>query len=183
MALLKIEKLTHFFGGLRSVNNFNLELSENELVGLIGPNGAGKSTIFNLICGLYRPTEGSIMFNGNNLIGRYPHQITSLGIGRTFQNIRLWNELSVIDNLRIAHFSQINYKLQDSLFFTKRLVSEEQQVSALAMDLLDKFNLSPYINELPRSLPYGIQRRVEICRALVVNPSLMLLDEPAAGMN
>ncbi len=183
MALLKIDKLTHYFGGLRSVNNFNLELSENELVGLIGPNGAGKSTIFNLICGLYRPTEGSIIFKGNSLIGLFPHQITSLGIGRTFQNIRLWNELSVIDNLRIAHFSQINYKLFDSLFFTNRLVKEEQKVTAVAMDLLDKFNLAPYINELPRNLPYGIQRRVEICRALVVNPSLMLLDEPAAGMN
>jgi branched-chain amino acid transport system ATP-binding protein len=183
MALLKIDKLTHYFGGLRSVDNFNLELGDNELVGLIGPNGAGKSTIFNLICGLYRPSEGSITFKGNNLIGLYPHQITSLGIGRTFQNIRLWNELSVIDNLRIAHFSQINYKLVDSLFFTNSLVKEEQKVTAEAMDLLDKFNLLPYVKELPRNLPYGIQRRVEICRALVVNPSLMLLDEPAAGMN
>ncbi|MDX9849695.1 MAG: ABC transporter ATP-binding protein [Anaerolineaceae bacterium] len=183
MALLKIDKLTHYFGGLRSVDNFNLELGDNELVGLIGPNGAGKSTIFNLICGLYRPSEGSITFKGNNLIGLYPHQITSLGIGRTFQNIRLWNELSVIDNLRIAHFSQINYKLVDSLFYTNSLVKEEQKVTAEAMDLLDKFNLLPYVKELPRNLPYGIQRRVEICRALVVNPSLMLLDEPAAGMN
>lgn len=183
MPLLKVDKLTHYFGGLRSVDNFNLELSENELVGLIGPNGAGKSTVFNLVCGLYRPSEGKITFNGTDLIGRYPHQITSLGIGRTFQNIRLWNELSVIDNLRIAHFSQIDYKLLDSLFFTNRLVKDEQKVTEEAMDLLDKFNLVPYIKELPRNLPYGIQRRVEICRALVMNPSLILLDEPAAGMN
>jgi branched-chain amino acid transport system ATP-binding protein len=183
MPLLKVEKLTHFFGGLRSVDDFNLELSENELVGLIGPNGAGKSTVFNLVCGLYRPTQGSITFEGHDLIGRFPHQITSLGIGRTFQNIRLWNELSVIDNLRIAHFSQIDYKLLDSLFFTSRLVKDEQKVSQEAIDLLEKFNLIPYINELPRNLPYGIQRRVEICRALVMNPKIILLDEPAAGMN
>ncbi len=120
---------------------------------------------------------------GHNLIGRRPHQITSLGIGRTFQNIRLWNELSVIDNLRIAHFSQIDYKLLNSLFFTSRLVKDEQKVSQEAIDLLEKFNLIPYINELPRNLPYGIQRRVEICRALVMNPKIILLDEPAAGMN
>ncbi|MDO9086707.1 MAG: ABC transporter ATP-binding protein [Anaerolineaceae bacterium] len=183
MPLLKVENLTHFFGGLRSVDDFNLELNENELVGLIGPNGAGKSTVFNLVCGLYRPTQGSITFTGHNLIGRRPHQITSLGIGRTFQNIRLWNELSVIDNLRIAHFSQIDYKLLDSFFFTSRLVKDEQKVSQEAIDLLEKFNLIPYINELPRNLPYGIQRRVEICRALVMNPKIILLDEPAAGMN
>jgi len=121
--------------------------------------------------------------NGDNLSGRYPHQITSLGIGRTFQNIRLWNELSVLDNLRIAYFSQISYKLPDSLFFTNKLVQDERKVVIEALELLKKFNLIPYIKELPRNLPYGIQRRVEICRARVIRPRLLLLDEPAAGMN
>ena len=183
MSLLQINQLTHYFGGLRSVNNFNLDLNEDELVGLIGPNGAGKSTIFNLVCGLYKPTQGSLQFNGTSLVGKFPHQITSLGIGRTFQNIRLWNELSVIDNLRIAHFSQVEYSLLDSLFFTRRLIKEEQQVSEEAMQLLELFKLTGFVDELPRNLPYGIQRRVEICRALVMKPRILLLDEPAAGMN
>lgn len=117
MSLLVIKNLTHHFGGLRAVSNFNIELEDNEVVGLIGPNGAGKTTLFNLVCGLYRPTSGEINFNGTSLLRLYPHKITSLGIGRTFQNIRLWNELSVLDNLRIAHFSQFNYNIIDSLFF------------------------------------------------------------------
>lgn len=183
MSLLQINSLTHYFGGLRSVHDFNIDLHENELVGLIGPNGAGKSTIFNLVCGLYRPSEGTINFQGNNLIGRFPHQITSLGIGRTFQNIRLWNELSVIDNLRIAHFSQMNYSAYDAFFFTNRLLSGEKAVLGEAYHLLAQFRLDKFADELPRNLPYGIQRRVEICRALVMKPQLILLDEPAAGMN
>ena len=183
MSLLQINGLTHNFGGLRAVDDFNLELGENELVGLIGPNGAGKTTIFNLVCGLYRPTTGTITFNGNNLIGRRPHQITSLGIGRTFQNIRLWNELSVLDNVRIAHFSQISYGIVDSLFNTKRMRQEEHSLTGEAMELLGLFNLQSYARELAKNLPYGIQRRVEITRALVMKPRLILLDEPAAGMN
>ncbi len=183
MALLQINGLTHFFGGLTAVEDFNLELGEDETVGLIGPNGAGKSTIFNLVCGLYRPSEGAVTFNGTNLIGRRPHQITSLGIGRTFQNIRLWNELSVLDNLRIAHFSQINYSVLDAFFLTPRLRQDEYQVIDEARHLLAQFNLQSFENELPRNLPYGLQRRVEVCRALVMKPRLLLLDEPAAGMN
>lgn len=183
MPLLQIKGLTHYFGGLRSVHDFILELEDNELVGLIGPNGAGKSTVFNLVCGLYKPTEGEIAFNGSNLIGRFPHQITSLGIGRTFQNIRLWNELSVLDNLRIAHFSQVKYGLLDAFFFTSKLKHEEREVTAEAFELLGLFNLTGIADELPRNLPYGIQRRVEVCRALVIKPRIVLLDEPAAGMN
>lgn len=183
MSLLRINDLTHYFGGLRAVDKFNLELHEDETVGLIGPNGAGKTTVFNLVCGLYKPSEGSIQFNGTSLVGRYPHQITSLGIGRTFQNIRLWNELSVLDNLRIAHFSQIKYGLLDAFFLTRRLKQDEQEVTEEALALLELFNLTQHQAELPRNLPYGVQRRVEICRALVMKPRLLLLDEPAAGMN
>lgn len=181
--LLQIEGLTHFFGGLMAVNDFSTTLYPSETVGLIGPNGAGKTTVFNLACGLYRPSEGELLFNGLRLNGRRPHQITSLGIGRTFQNIRLWNELSVLDNLRIAHFSQMKYGVIDTLLLTPRLREAERQVTAEAMELLQLFNLERYSQERPRNLPYGIQRRVEIGRALVMKPKLLLLDEPAAGMN
>lgn len=183
MSLLQIKSLTHAFGGLIAVDDFNLELGNPEIVGLIGPNGAGKTTIFNLVCGLYRPTRGEILFNGTNLVGKKPYEITSLGIGRTFQNIRLWNELSVLDNLRIAHTSQIQYGILDSFFSTRRMVQEERAVIQIARELMRKFNLLPYEDELPKNLPYGVQRRVEICRALVMKPRLVLLDEPAAGMN
>lgn len=183
MPLLQIKDLTHSFGGLTAVDDFNLELQEDETVGLIGPNGAGKTTVFNLVCGLYKPSQGSIQFIGTSLVGRFPHEITSLGIGRTFQNIRLWNELSVLDNLKIAHFSQIKYSLLDAFFLTNRLREEERIVTEEARELLELFNLKGYEDELPRNLPYGLQRRVEICRALVMKPRILLLDEPAAGMN
>jgi branched-chain amino acid transport system ATP-binding protein len=183
MSLLQIENLTLFFGGLRAVNNFNITLEERELIGLIGPNGAGKTTIFNLICGLYKPTAGRISFKGIDLNGRFPNQITSLGIGRTFQNIRLWNDLSVIDNIRIAHFSQLKYGIVDSFFHTRKLISEEKRIDGEAMNLLGLFELEQYAQVVVKNLPYGIQRRVEIARALSVKPSLLLLDEPAAGMN
>lgn len=183
MDLLQIENLTHFFGGLRAVNDFALTLSEKELVGLIGPNGAGKTTIFNLICGLYKPSAGRIVLKGNSLVGKYPHQITSMGIGRTFQNIRLWNDLSVLDNIRIAHFSQLEYGIVDSFFRAGRLKREEERILQESLDLLDVFDLRKYVDLTVKNLPYGIQRRVEIARALAVKPSILLLDEPAAGMN
>ncbi len=181
--LLQTKGLTHTFGGLTAVSDFDTAIYENELVGLIGPNGAGKTTVFNLTCGLYQPAAGEIHFRGTQLNGRRPHQITSLGIGRTFQNIRLWNELSVLDNLRIAHFSQMEYGVIDSLFRTQRLRTAERQVSGEAMELLRRFKLDHLANERPRNLAYGVQRRVEIARALVMKPKLLLLDEPAAGMN
>jgi branched-chain amino acid transport system ATP-binding protein len=183
MSLLRIEGLTHNFGGLTAVDDFYLELGDNDLVGLIGPNGAGKTTVFNIVCGLYKPSRGKITFNGTDLSGRRPHQITSLGIGRTFQNIRLWNELSVLDNLRIAHFSQIKYGIVDAFFLTKKLKEDEREVTQDAKELLALFNLQDFAQELPKNMPYGVQRRVEICRALVMKPRLLLLDEPAAGMN
>lgn len=183
MPLLQIDGLTHSFGGLMAVAGFSTALEENETVGLIGPNGAGKTTIFNLLCGLYRPQMGQLVFQGQRLNDLRPHQITSLGIGRTFQNIRLWNELSVLDNLRIAHYSQMDYGFLDSFFLTARLRRAERRVQAEALDLLELFGLVQHAKERPRNLPYGLQRRVEICRALVMKPKLLLLDEPAAGMN
>ncbi len=183
MPLLQIDGLTHSFGGLMAVAGFSTTLNERETVGLIGPNGAGKTTIFNLLCGLYRPQTGELQFEGRLLNNLRPHQITSLGIGRTFQNIRLWNELSVIDNLRIAHYSQMEYGFLDTFFLTPRLRRAELRVRAEALDLLELFGLAQYAQERPRNLPYGLQRRVEICRALVMKPKLLLLDEPAAGMN
>ena len=183
MPLLQIDDLTHSFGGLMAVFGFSTTLDERETVGLIGPNGAGKTTIFNLLCGLYRPQTGELRFQGRRLNDVRPHQITSLGIGRTFQNIRLWNELSVMDNLRIAHYSQMEYGFLDTFFLTPRLRRAELRVRAEALDLLELFGLLQYAQERPRNLPYGLQRRVEICRALVMKPKLLLLDEPAAGMN
>lgn len=183
MPLLQIDGLTHSFGGLMAVAGFSTALNDHETVGLIGPNGAGKTTIFNLLCGLYRPQKGELRFDGQRLNDLQPHQITSLGIGRTFQNIRLWNEMSVLDNLRIAHYSQMRYGFFDALFLTGRLRKAERRVRDEALELLRLFRLEEQAGERPRNLPYGLQRRVEICRALVMKPRLLLLDEPAAGMN
>ena len=183
MPLLQIKGLTHFFGGLRAVYDYNLDLEEGELVGLIGPNGSGKTTIFNLVTGAYKPTEGEVRLNGDNLVGLRAHQITARGIGRKFQTIRLWNELTVLDNIRIAHASRIEYGLLDSILHGQRYREEEKQIKERAMELLAVFGLEGYAQELARNLPYGAQRRVEIARALATEPRLLLLDEPAAGMN
>ena len=183
MPLLQIDDLAHAFGGLMAVAGLSTALDRNETVGLIGPNGAGKTTIFNLLCGLYQPQKGELIFDGRRLNDLRPHQITSLGIGRTFQNIRLWNELSVLDNLRIAHYSQMNYGFLVTFFLSARRGEAERRVRAEAMELLQLFQLEPHAHDRPRNLAYGLQRRVEICRALVMKPKLLLLDEPAAGMN
>ncbi len=183
MCLLQINNLTVNFGGLRAVDDFNIEIDKQELVGLIGPNGAGKTTIFNLICGLYKPSQGKISLNGTNVVGELPNKITSLGIGRTFQNIRLWDELSVLDNVKIAHFSQLKYGVFDALFHSRKQKMEENLINEGAMNLLGLFDLENYADIAVKNLPYGIQRRVEIARALAVKPNLLLLDEPAAGMN
>ena len=183
MCLLQINNLTVNFGGLRAVDDFNIEIDKQELVGLIGPNVAGKTTIFNLICGLYKPSQGKISLNGTNVVGELPNKITSLGIGRTFQNIRLWDELSVLDNVKIAHFSQLKYGVFDALFHSRKQKMEEKLINEGAMNLLGLFDLENYADIAVKNLPYGIQRRVEIARALAVKPNLLLLDEPAAGMN
>ena len=183
MPLLQASKVTHYFGGLCAVSDFNLDLEPHELVGIIGPNGAGKTTVFNLITGVYRATQGSMTFDGTELVGMTPNQITAQGIARTFQNIRLFKDLSVLDNVRVAHYSQVNYTPIEALLQVGRYRAEEERVAHHAMDLLAVFKLDGYSDELSKNLPYGLQRRLEIARALATNPKLLLLDEPAAGMN
>jgi len=183
MALLEITDLSHNFGGLRAVSNFSLEVEEGELVGLIGPNGAGKTTIFNLISGLFRVSQGSIRFQGED-ITRWPsHRISSRGIARTFQNIRLFRELSVLDNVRLGAYAQHEYSLLAAVGRSRNFCKEEERQRQRAILLLARFNLSRYAEAPARNLPYGEQRRVEMARALISSPRLLLLDEPAAGMN
>lgn len=183
MPLLEISKLTHRFAGLCAVADFNLTVAPHELIGVIGPNGAGKTTVFNLMTGVYRASFGSIKLSGRELVGLTPHQITRLGIARTFQNIRLFKELSVLDNVRIAHYGQIAYTPAEALLHIGRFRAEERRITNRALDLLSVFKLDESANEKARNLPYGLQRRLEIARALATEPKLLLLDEPAAGMN
>ena len=185
--LLQASNVTHFFGGLCAVSQFNLDLRAGELVGIIGPNGAGKTTLFNLITGVYRASKGSILLNGNagstELVGRTPNQITRLGIARTFQNIRLFRDMTVLDNVRTAHYSLVGYSPVEALFHAGRYGAEERRITENAMDLLATFKLDNLADEQSKNLPYGSQRRLEIARALATRPKLLLLDEPAAGMN
>jgi len=183
MSLLEVKGLTRRFGGLIAVNDFNIELGEHELVALIGPNGAGKTTVFNLISGFYQPSEGSVTIKGKDTKGLRPHQVTSLGVARTFQGIRLWGEMNVLDNIRVSQHSNLGYSLLDSFLRTKRYCKREKQIEDTAWELLEAMDLKDYAFEVPRNLPYGLQRRVEIARAMSLKPSLLLLDEPAAGLN
>jgi branched-chain amino acid transport system ATP-binding protein len=183
MPLLEISGLTHRFGGLCAVSNFNFRLSPRELVGIIGPNGAGKTTLFNLITGIYRATGGTIKFAGSELVGQTSHSINKLGIARTFQNIRLFKELSVLDNVRIAYYGQISYSPLEALLHIGRFRAEENRTAERAMEMLAVFNLEDMAEVAAKSLPYGMQRKLEIARAMATGPQLLLLDEPAAGMN
>ncbi len=183
MTLLHIEHLTHYFGGLRAVYDFNLDLQPGELVAIIGPNGAGKTTVFNLITGVYRPTEGTIVFQDQNLIGLQPHEIIQRGIARTFQTIRLFKELTVLDNVRIAHYARVGYSPWEALLCLPRFTALESRVRQEALELLNIFGLADLAEATSKNLPYGQQRRLEIARALATRPTLLLLDEPAAGMN
>jgi len=180
---LEILKLTKFFGGLRAVGNFGLTLNKGDLNGLIGPNGAGKTTVFNMITGLYVPTSGDIRFKGESTVGLAPYEITRMGIGRTFQNIRLFSNLSVLDNVRIAYHPHAGYNLVDGIFRSPKYGVKEDELTERAVEFLRIFKLENIMNETAKNLPYGEQRRVEIARALATNPQLLLLDEPAAGMN
>jgi branched-chain amino acid transport system ATP-binding protein len=183
MALLECTGVTHSFGGLTAVSGFDLSVEPGELIGIIGPNGAGKTTVFNLITGVYRPREGSIIFEGNQLVGKPPDAICSCGIARTFQNIRLFKDLSVLDNVRTSQYSQVRYSAVEALVHVGRYRAEEERVTAGALELLELFGLSDYTGETAKNLPYGLQRRLEMARALATRPRLLLLDEPAAGMN
>jgi branched-chain amino acid transport system ATP-binding protein len=182
-ALLEIRGLTHWFGGLCAVNDFSLALRPGELVGLIGPNGAGKTTVFNLVSGVYRATAGSIRLGGEELVGRTPHAIARLGVARTFQNIRLFRDLTVLDNVRVAHAATTGYSALEALAHAGRLRREERRVIEESRELLALLRLDHLAGETARNLPYGLQRRLEIARALALRPALLLLDEPAAGMN
>jgi branched-chain amino acid transport system ATP-binding protein len=183
MTLLQIKNLTHYFGGLLAVDDFNLDLQEGELIGLIGPNGAGKTTVFNLVTGAYHASQGQIVFQDQELIGLSPHAINHLGISRTFQTIRLWNMMTVLDNVRVAHHSRITYNLAETFLRLPRYRREEKEIGDRSMDLLRLFKLERYAQVPVNVLPYGEQRRVEIVRAMASHPKLLLLDEPAAGMN
>ncbi len=181
--VLEIDGLTHYFDSLRAVHDFSVTLKEGELVGLIGPNGAGKTTVFNLITGVYRPTAGSIRYYGAQLVGLPSHEIIQMGIARTFQNIRLFANLTVLDNVLIAYHPHAGYGLGDAIFRTRRYREREKEMIERSQEFLEIFGLADRQNDLAGSLPYGLQRRLEIARALATQPRLLLLDEPAAGMN
>jgi branched-chain amino acid transport system ATP-binding protein len=183
MALLRVDNMTHWFGGLRAVHDYNLDIEPGEIRGLIGPNGAGKTTIFNLITGRYKPTEGHIFLEGNEITGLPPHQIASQGIGRTFQNLRLWRHMSVLDHVKMAQYSRITYGLVGAFFGTPRRYREEAQIEEKAYDLLEMVGARAFADQIVTNLPYGAQRRVEMARALATEPKILFLDEPTAGMN
>ena len=181
--VLETRKLGISFGGLKAVNDFNIKIYQGELVGLIGPNGAGKTTVFNLLTGVYVPTEGTVMLNGVPINGKKTYQFVHAGVARTFQNIRLFRDMSVIDNVRAAFTKDIKYNFFDASFRTPRFWNEEKKITEKAMDLLRLCRLDD-VAEVPASgLPYGRQRKLEIARALATDMKLLLLDEPAAGMN
>jgi branched-chain amino acid transport system ATP-binding protein len=183
MSLLKAENISISFGGLRAVSNFSLTINAKDLVGLIGPNGAGKTTTFNMFTGEYCPQEGRISLEGVPLVKFSPHKINRLGIARTFQNIRLFNDLPVLDNVKIAYQHRSAYSWGTAILRTKKYYQKEKEISDWAMELLTIFNLQDKAGEMARNLPYGAQRRLEMARALAGKPKLLLLDEPAAGMN
>jgi branched-chain amino acid transport system ATP-binding protein len=181
--MLEIRELTKHFGGIRAVDGLDLRLAEGELVGLIGPNGSGKTTVFNLVTGIYRPDVGSITLEGKNLVGIAPHRINRLGIARTFQNIRLFRSLTVMDNVRIAHHSNLQYGPLSALCRTGRFYHGEKELQEKVDSYLSIFMLQNRKDEIAGSLSYGDQRKLEIARALASEPRVLLLDEPAAGMN
>jgi branched-chain amino acid transport system ATP-binding protein len=182
-SLLKLDQCTIRFGGLTAVSNLNLDIGERELVGLIGPNGAGKTTVFNMITGVYEPTEGNVLFNDAKLNGLRPNQITARGIARTFQNIRLFVSLTVLDNVRAAFNLHLKHGPSHALMRGPRFLEEEKSIHEKAIDLLKIFGLEKHHDVMCKNLSYGDQRRLEIVRALATGPKLLLLDEPAAGMN
>jgi len=183
MALLKVESLSKSFSGLKAVSNLDMEINKGQLVGLIGPNGAGKTTVFNLLTGVYVPTEGTITFNGKKMNGLQPYKVSSNGIGRTFQNIRLFDDLTVLENVKIAYHQHVSYNTLSGILRLPNYFKGEAEMEEKSMQFLKIFDLDKNADELAKNLPYGQQRRLEIARALATKPSLLLLDEPAAGMN
>ena len=183
MSVLKADHITIQFGGLVAVSDFCVTIKEGELLGLIGPNGAGKTTIFNMLTGVYKPTKGKIYFYDRDITAKRVDQITALGVGRTFQNIRLFSELSVIENVMVGSHLRLQSSFFQAVFHTPRYIKEDGQMKEEAKQLLGEVHLEKFENKIAGSLPYGEQRRLEIARALATKPKLLLLDEPAAGMN
>ena len=183
MALLEVKNLGISFGGLRAVDEFNIKIEKGTLYGLIGPNGAGKTTIFNLLTGVYKPTDGTITLDGVNLTGKTTAEICNSGIARTFQNIRLFNQLSVLDNVKTGLHNHYSYSTATGIFRLPKFFRREKEMDKKALELLKVFDLDSEADVLASNLPYGKQRKLEIARALATSPKLLLLDEPAAGMN
>ena len=182
-SVLKAVNLGIAFGGLKAVQHFNIDIGEGELVGLIGPNGAGKTTVFNLLTGVYKPTEGEFFLSGQRLSGRKTHEIVAAGIARTFQNIRLFKDMTVLQNVLISFTPKVKYNLGDAIIRSGRYYAAENEIHEKAMDLLKVFNLQDKADWTAENLPYGQQRKLEIARALATDMKMLLLDEPAAGMN
>ena len=181
--VLEMQNVEKHFGGVHAIDNFSVKIEQGQIHGLIGPNGAGKTTIFNNITGIYAPDAGKILFRGYDITGSSPHRVAQLGIGRTFQNIRLFSNLSVMDNVIIASGNDATYNLAEAIFHNKNYKRREQHLQDKAMHLLEIVGLQDKANERASSLPYGHQRKLEIARAMALEPKLLLLDEPAAGMN
>jgi branched-chain amino acid transport system ATP-binding protein len=175
--------MTHFFGGLRAVHDYSLSVEAGQIRGLIGPNGAGKTTIFNLVTGQYKPTQGEVYLDGTRITGLPAYRIAAQGLGRTFQNLRLWRHMTVLEHVKLAHYSKLTYGLVGAFFGTAQRVRQEAELEHQALDLLELAGARRYADQIVTSLPYGAQRRVELARALALEPKVLLLDEPTAGMN
>lgn len=181
--VLKANNISIVFGGLHAVDNFSIEIKEGELVGLIGPNGAGKTTVFNMLTGVYIPTSGTIELRGQDVTKMDPHSRVKIGISRTFQNIRLFKRMSVLENVKVSSNIHMTYKIFDGIFKTRKYWEQEDKATNEAMEILKVLGLEEYVNEQAQNLPYGKQRKLEIARALASHPAILCLDEPAAGMN
>ena len=181
--MLSVTRLGISFGGLKAVDDFSMEIQEGQLYGLIGPNGAGKTTVFNLLTGVYKPNQGIVKLDGQDITGKKTIDINKAGIARTFQNIRLFKKMSVLDNVKVALHNHFHYSTIEGILRLPRYFKVEKQMNERAMELLSVFGLEGYADQLAANLPYGQQRKLEIARALATEPKLLLLDEPAAGMN
>ena len=181
--VLKANSISIEFGGLKAVENFSIEIKQGELVGLIGPNGAGKTTVFNMLTGVYIPTSGTVVLRGQDVTKLDPHTRVKIGISRTFQNIRLFKRMTVLENVKLSGNVHMNYSLFDGIFKTKKYFEQEDRATEEALEILEVLGLTEYINEQAQNLPYGKQRKLEIARALASHPAILCLDEPAAGMN